>query len=683
MRFRTGRSCGLVAVGLAWALGCGDAPPGATPEAPDLAASPGATPEAPDLAASPGAAPEAPDPAATAAFDGEPSPYAPGARPDVVKDLRENAEHERHASDGGGRGWIESTEPAELRVGVPAKITLGFEVGPEGIAEGGMIFLQGPPFWGWTPPQMQEPELPGYTTVETDALGVELVRETAWDQQSVIIEVSGRALEAGERMRFVYGAGPAGTSVDSFAEAESPLWFQVDGDGDGFRTVVNDSPTVRVLAGPAARLLVTVPSVARPGESVRVHLAVLDASGSRGVDFEGELTLRVEGSGLELEERVVFTAADGGVKVVEGRATGAGTARIHASGPAGFAATSNALVVSSEGPRVLWGDLHGHSVLSDGTGTPEDYYAYARDVAGLDIAVLTDHDHWGIQPLVSHPELWQRIRAATEHYHAPGRFSTLLGFEWTSWLYGHRHVIYFDDEGTVIDSAALGSQSPQQLWKALEGTRALTFAHHSAGGPIATDWRIAPDPRFEPVTEIVSVHGSSEALDSPHVIYDPVPGNFARDALGMGYRLGFVGSGDSHDGHPGLSQLASPTGGLAAVLAEENTREAIREALMARRVYATNGPRILLRAALGSARMGESLAAPEEDVDLYVNVVGTGPLERLDVVRSGEIASLALEEALDTTVHMNVSGLQPGEWLYVRVVQVDGGVAWSSPFFVE
>ena len=643
---------GLAAAGLVWVLGCGDVPDRVSEVGPE---------------------------AATA----EPSPYAPGARPDVVESLRETAQHERHPSDGGGRGWVEGTDPPELSVGVPARITLGFEVGPEGIAEGGMIFLQGPPFWGWSPPQADTPELPGYTTVESDAEGVELVPETVADQQVVVVEVSGRALAPGERLRFVYGAGPAGTSVDRFAEAEAPLWFLVDGDGDGFRTVISDSPTVPVRAGPPARLVVTLPSVARPGESVRVHLAVLDAEGSRGVEFEGELALRVEGTGLELAERVVLAAADRGVKIVEGRATGAGTARIHASGPADLAATSNALVVSSEGPRVLWADLHGHSALSDGTGTPADYYAYARDVAGLDIAALTDHDHWGMQPLVTHPEIWQRIRTETERFHAPGRFVTLLGFEWTSWLYGHRHVIYFDDDGAVIDSAALETLSPQQLWKALEGTSALTFAHHSAGGPIATDWRIPPDPRFEPVTEIASVHGSSEALDSPHVIYDPVPGNFVRDALDRGYRLGFVGSGDSHDGHPGLAQLASTTGGLAAVLAEERTREAVREALMARRVYATNGPRILLRAALGSARMGETLAAPDGDVELYVSVVGTGPLEHLDVVRNGEVARLALEEQLDATVYLNIAGLHSGEWLYVRVVQVDGGVAWSSPFFID
>ena len=30
-----------------------------------------------------------------------------------------------------------------------------------------------------------------------------------------------------------------------------------------------------------------------------------------------------------------------------------------------------------------------------------------------------------------------------------------------------------------------------------------------------------------------------------------------------------------------------------------------------------------------------------------------------------------------------VRDLEPGEYLYVRAVQEDGGAAWSSPFFVD
>ena len=96
----------------------------------------------------------------------------------------------------------------------------------------------------------------------------------------------------------------------------------------------------------------------------------------------------------------------------------------------------------------------------------------------------------------------------------------------------------------------------KSTFKDLTGRQALTFAHHSAGGPIATNWDYPPDPELEPVTEVVSVHGSSEAPDTPLMIYSPAPGNFVRDVLDRGFRLGLVGSGDGHDGHPGLAQPA-------------------------------------------------------------------------------------------------------------------------------
>ena len=100
-------------------------------------------------------------------------------------------------------------------------------------------------------------------------------------------------------------------------------------------------------------------------------------------------------------------------------------------------------------------------------------------------------------------------------------------------------------EGRDIISLGTGEpdfDTPAELWDSLRGEPALTIAHHSAGGPIAVDWSFAPDPVLVPITEIVSVHGSSESLDSPGAIYSPVPGNFVRDVLARGYRLGFVGS---------------------------------------------------------------------------------------------------------------------------------------------
>jgi hypothetical protein len=110
----------------------------------------------------------------------------------------------------------------------------------------------------------------------------------------------------------------------------------------------------------------------------------------------------------------------------------------------------------------------------------------------------------------------------------------------------------------------------------------------------------------------------------------PGPMNFVRSALGEGlvqetkvganpFHFGFIGSTDTHLGTPGYVNerrhvghggASGPTsevptgltdkiefnpGGLAVLWAEENSRDALFDAMKRREAYATSGPRILLR----------------------------------------------------------------------------------------
>jgi hypothetical protein len=605
----------------------------------------------------------------------------PGGRPDLVAMLREDRDAPRHASDGGGRAWLAGE--AEATAQTPGRWTVVYEAGPEGVADGGVVTFMSSPFWGWSTPQTEAPDYHGYTEVTTDADGVELETATL-DAQLLGITVRGRRLEPGERIRIVFGAGEIGAGADRFAEREERFWIGVDGDGDGIRAMLPSSPPIDVGPGPPERLQLLLTSSARPGGTVRLTVAVLDPSGSTGVPFVGRLALEVPDA-LEGPRSLELGAEDAGRTEASYVARAPGVHRISAR-VGELAAESNPLEVAADASPVLWADLHGHSNLSDGTGTPEDYYTYAREAAGLDVASLTDHDHWGVRFLDEEPALWERIRAAAADAHEPGRFVTLLGYEWTSWIHGHRHVLYFGDEGRVYSSLDEATDDPDELWAALRGQPALTFAHHSAGGPIPTNWLFAPDPVLEPVTEVVSVHGSSEALDSPHVIYSPVPGNFVRDVLDGGVRFGFVGSGDSHDGHPGLAHIASPVGGVAAILADSSTREAVLAALRERRVYATSGPRILLRASLAGRPMGA--AVPADAVAdgglLRVRVVSPGEIQQLEVIRSGAVAHTRSGEGRrELDLELELDDLAAGEYVYVRAILYGSATAWSSPFFVE
>ena len=612
---------------------------------------------------------------------------SPSARMEIVEALRQDQQADRHPSDGGGTVRFEMA-PEPVMAGRSGTWSFIYEAGPQGIAADGWLFFQAPPFWGWSTPQVIAPDGLGFTRVETSAPDLSLDPATI-DQQLLAIQIQGRALTAREEIRIAYGVGSAGAMADRYAESRSCFYFAVDGDGDGIRSLVEPPLCTEVSAGPAARLAMTLQSTAKPGRPAKLTVAILDAVGNRVSDWVGRVTFEATAI-VGLPEGIEFALDHAGARRIAIEPLEVGVATVEARTSDGLAGKSNPMKIDPTVGRVLWADLHGHSGLTDGTGTPKDYFRYARDVAGLDVVALTDHDHWGMQPLAVHPEFWEEIRRETELFHRPEEFVTLLGYEWTSWIHGHRHVLYFSDRGKIFSSLDEAYESPVQLWDALRGTDALTFAHHSAGGPIATNWAIPPDPELEPITEIVSVHGSSEAMDSPAVIYSPVAGNFVRDVLDRGFVFGFVGSGDGHDGHPGLAYLNAASGGLAAILSEDLSRIGVKEAMRERRVYATNGPRILLEANLAGEPMGSVIdAAVLNDfspAQKYLTVVATGTngLQQIDLIRSGEVV-----ERVDCGAQtvcaatLPVLDLTSGEYLYVRAVQTDEGAAWSSPFYIR
>jgi hypothetical protein len=613
------------------------------------------------------------------------------AKIDTHQMLREDLETVRHPSDGGGRAWLVGADdrdgPIRVQAGSTARFDIIYEAGEHGISEWGVIFVETSPFWYWGDPQAHTAEAPGYTTAETQAPGVTLTRQ-ALGPNLLGIQITGRALEPGERVRITLGAGEQQVRVDRYAEDESRIWIAVDGDADGIRSVLPGSPWINVVAGEPARLVLTVSSTAQPGEEVTMTAAILDRYGNAGVDYAGEITLKGLPAGLGFPDRIRLDTQDTGRRTIHAVAPAEGIYRIVAEATGGLAAESNPLVVKAGIQALQWGDLHGHSGLSDGSGTPEQYVTYARDVSALDVVALTDHDHWGMEFLDADPENWQRIREVNAAFHRPGEFVTLLGYEWTSWLHGHRHVLYFSDEGEILSSMDSRYETPALLWSALRQRPVLTFAHHSAGGPISTNWDYAPDPLLEPLTEIVSVHGSSEAADAPGLISNPVQGNYVRDALGRGYRLGFLGSGDSHDGHPGLAHLDTEPGhgGLAAILTSDLTRDGVLSALRARSVYATNGPRIWLEVTLDGYPVGSVLPQDEwqagrQSVLTYA-VSATAPVARVELIRGGSVTALPIEAGQrDLSGVAEVAPLTTGEYLYMRVVQEDAGAAWTSPYF--
>jgi hypothetical protein len=619
--------------------------------------------------------------------EGAPTEPPPHAQTAVDAQMRESAARVRHPSDGGGRARLR--EGGAVAAGARGRWVIEFEAGPLGVAEGGAVYLQVSPFWNWSTPQTADPRRDGFTVVTSDVAGLALAPATI-DQQLLAVELRGRGLAAGERVTFEYGAGPAGARADTYAEACSRFWIAVDGDGDGVRAVLADSPCVEVRPGPPARLVLHAPGVLRPGEELRLTAALLDRAANAVREASGRWTLRLEGSGAEALAGELALEQGGAWELrLPAPAEGVHRARLALELAGGtLEAESNPFEVSARAPRIRWADLHGHSADSDGTGTPADYFRYARDVAGLDAAALTDHDHWGLVFLDETPELWSANVAAARAATRPGRFLALPGYEWTSWLWGHRHVVFPGAETPLLSSIDPAWDTPAELAQGLAPSGALAIPHHPAGGPIAVDWNSACRSEVECVVELASAHGASEAADVAHPIYSAVPGTWVRSALSRGVTPGFVASGDGHDGHPGLAHLGPEyqSGGVAAILCEELDGPALLDALRARRCYATSGPRAILRVALGRARMGERIAASALGAGevLFVSYSGTDVVRDVTIVRSGAaLPPMPGDGTRDVRLTGELEGLEAGEWIYVRVTQNDGHAAWSSPIWIE
>ena len=120
----------------------------------------------------------------------------------------------------------------------------------------------------------------------------------------------------------------------------------------------------------------------RPGKSAFLTLAAVDGLGNAGRSHAATIRLSSSPPGLGLPDAITLEAEDRGSLRIEFQTPETGVFRIVAEAQSGLVGLSNPIFVTPKLPSILWADLHGHSNLSDGTGTPSDYFGYARDVAG-------------------------------------------------------------------------------------------------------------------------------------------------------------------------------------------------------------------------------------------------------------------------------------------------------------
>ena len=130
--------------------------------------------------------------------------------------------------------------------------------------------------------------------------------------------------------------------------------------------------------------------------------------------------------------------------------------------------------------------------------------------------------------------VWQQYTATAEKFNEPGRFTAMIGYEWTSVPGGnnlHRNILFRDNKDKadqIFPFSAWQSEDPEKLWawmaqyEAKTGGRMLAIPHNAnlsngrmfepvdfAGKPLSKDYA-ERRARFDVLQEMIQTKGNSE-----------------------------------------------------------------------------------------------------------------------------------------------------------------------------
>ena len=628
-------------------------------------------------------------------------------------------------------------DPPEAMASIPGtwRVTLGgLALGEGGIIRVVLSGTRGNP-GNWARFQATEPQAREYVTATCSGDASVTVTTPSPEQfrgAAVDLTITDAPLGEDDQLTVVLGdtsAGGGGSTPQSFSQPAKCVEVLVaePAEPGAHRFTRTGLATIDVTGGPMDVVRVLAPASVPAGKEFSIALKAEDVEGNVASLYEGELTLEITDTELVTGPESVNFEGPGGVVTVDGfKAFSRGLVRIIAiDGISDIKYVSNPILITThDQEQLFFGVIHGHTERSDGVGTVEDYYSCMRDDNRLDFGAVGDHDH-------DHETTdadWEVIQRVTAEANDPGRFVTLLGYEWAKWRRngdGDRNVYFDRGDLPMLRSGDEHYPTPPELFAALhEGDfRSIVIPHHTASNGNFYDYK-DHDPEIERLVEIYSSWGSSECSvhdGNPYPITPSglaqggfvnvpmdsgeVPRGFVQRALAMGRRLGFVGGGDDHLGHPGDPVKTGPepfayADGLMGLWAPELTREAVFEAMYDRHTYATTGARIVVLFRVAGAFMGDEIEVVErpELADarpIEAFITGEAKLAQVEILRNNEVvysvrpegSELSLEwtdeEPLEPLAQTPVDEDQPPfVQYYLRVLQSDGQMAWASPVWL-
>jgi len=331
----------------------------------------------------------------------------------------------------------------------------------------------------------------------------------------IIVLLGKNRMDHGDKLQIVMGdrSGGGKRCMLNHISQEINFYISIDFEANENFIYYGEPLVLKKIPQKASSLAAIVSSTfSSNNDSINLFVKAIDKYKNVDENFNKEIEIR-ELKTRKYSGKLELKKGLGSIEIPVSKCSSKNTLSFAVEDKAGrLKAKSNISVKQNDNLKLYWGDIHGHTSFSASQETPDFYFKYARDIAKLDFASCPENDALLIdRKLYSLPQgpfwnsresAWAIVKYMHSIYNEPGKFVTILGYEWcdiqrgsprTSLPYGHKNVYYLDDDGPILSHTDEISDNPVKLWTLLNGKNAITIPHHPAY-PLerrmtGTDWR--------------------------------------------------------------------------------------------------------------------------------------------------------------------------------------------------
>lgn len=325
-----------------------------------------------------------------------------------------------------------------------------------------------------------------------------------------------------------------------------------------------------------------------------------------------------------------------------------------------------------------FGQLHSHTNISDGTGSLDEAYTWAKN-HGADYYAVTDHSNWFDNDTAatladgSASKAWTNAHATADKYDKGDDFTAIYGYEmtWSGSTGGWGHMNTFNTPGFETRSnKAMDLQNyyntlqtqPQSISQLNHPGKTFgdfaDFGYYSAGAD-------------KVVNQVEVGNGEGPIRGSG---YFPSYEYYTR-ALDKGWHVAPTNNQDNHKGKWYTANTAR-----TVIISTDNSREALYDSMRNLNVYASEDENMTIDYTVNGSIMGSSLGEVDK-LNFKVIIADDDAIKKISVISNGGV-EVTSKDFNSKNVDWQFELSPEYTYYYLKVVQGDEDIAVTAPVWV-